>query len=54
MKSYFVISLPNYYSISFSYPEDSVSKEEIIKKIVDSFKCNSVESDNLIEIDTIE
>jgi hypothetical protein len=54
MKSYFVISSPNYYSISLSYPENSVSKEEIIKKIVDSFKFNSVESDNLIEIDTIE
>lgn len=38
MKSYFVISAPNYYSIIFSYPENSVNKEEIINKIADSFQ----------------
>lgn len=54
MKSYFVISSPYYYSISFSYPENSVDGEKIVEKIVDSFKFNLVESDNLIEIDTIE
>lgn len=54
MKSYFVISSPNYYSISLSYPENSVDKEEVIKKIVESFIFNEVESQNLIEIDTIE
>lgn len=40
LKSYFVISSPNYYSISLSYPENSVSKEKVIKRIVDSFKYN--------------
>ena len=40
MKSYFVISSPNYYSISLSYPENSASKEEVINRIVDSFKFN--------------
>ena len=54
MKSYFVISSPNYYSISLSYPENSVDKEEVIKRIVESFIFNLVESQNLIEIDTIE
>jgi hypothetical protein len=54
MKSYFVISSPYYYSISLSYPENSVNGEEIARKIVDSFKFNTVESGNLIEIDTIE
>lgn len=54
MKSYFVISSPYYYSISFSYPENSVDGEKIVEEIVDSFKFNLVESDNLIEIDTIE
>jgi hypothetical protein len=54
MKSYFVISSPYYYSISLSYPENSVNGEEIAKKIVDSFKFNLIESDNLIETDTIE
>lgn len=53
MKSYFVISSPNYYSISLSYPENSVSKEEIIKKIVDSFKFTTVESENPMEFDSI-
>lgn len=38
MKSYFVISAPNYYSIILSYPENSVNKEEIINKIADSFQ----------------
>lgn len=48
MKSYFVISSPNYYSISLSYPENSASKEEVLKIIVDSFKFNvsEVEEDN--------
>ena len=48
MKSYFVISSPNYYSISLSYPENSVSKKEVIKRIVDSFKfkVSEVEEDN--------
>lgn len=40
VKSYFVISSPNYYSITLSYPENSVYKEEVIKRIVDSFKFN--------------
>jgi hypothetical protein len=40
VKSYFVISSPNYYSITLSYPENSVSKEEVMKRIVDSFKFN--------------
>lgn len=53
MKSYFVISSPNYYSISLSYPENSVSKEVIIKKIVDSFKFLTVESENPMELDSI-
>jgi hypothetical protein len=54
LKSYFVISSPNYYSISLSYPENSVSKEEIINKIVYSFKFNSVESENPIEFDSVD
>ena len=44
MKSYFVISSPNYYSISLSYPENSVDNEEVIKRIVESFIFNLVES----------
>lgn len=40
MKTYAVISSPNYYSISLSYPENSDSKEVVVKKIVDSFKFN--------------
>jgi hypothetical protein len=40
MKTYAVISSPNYYSISLSYPDNSESKEVVIKKIVDSFKFN--------------
>jgi len=54
IKSYFVISSSYYYSISLSYPENSVNGEEIARKIVDSFKLDLVESGNLIEIDTIE
>ncbi|MBP6755620.1 MAG: hypothetical protein KA210_05680, partial [Bacteroidia bacterium] len=38
VRSYFVISSPNYYSIVLSYPENSVNKEEIINKIADSFQ----------------
>lgn len=40
VKSYFVISSPNYYSIVLSYPENSVSKEDVIKRIIDSFIFN--------------
>jgi hypothetical protein len=46
MKSYFVISSPNYYSISLSYPENSIPEEEIINKIVDSFKFNVTDIGN--------
>ena len=46
MKSYFVISSPNYYSISLSYPENSIPEEEIINKIVDSFKFNDTDIGN--------
>lgn len=38
MKSYFVISAPNYYNIVLSYPENSGLKEEVVKKIADSFQ----------------
>ena len=46
LKSYFVISSPNYYSISLSYPENSIPEEEIINKIVDSFKFNDTDIGN--------
>lgn len=40
VRSYFVISSPNYYSIVLSYPENSVSKEDVVKRIIDSFIFN--------------
>lgn len=43
LESYFVISSPNYYSISLSYPENSISKKDVIKRIVNSFKFNITE-----------
>ena len=42
IKNFFMISSPDYYSITLVYPENSISAKEIVSKIIDSFNDQNV------------